>query len=251
MYDRVVLGRDLVDARGHVLAARGMVVSAASVNELARRTPVSARRALAETAIAEDLHLPLADPPYRHLFRGSGVQTAVARVLLAIRLPGPLFDELRALKLADPSRYRHALTTAAVTVRMLIAAVGEAKALPDMAAAGRGKVVFVLSSVTEGVPAVGLSSYVTVKHSLLGLMRSLAAEYAGKRINVNAVSPSMTETAFLSEVPERFVEIVSQQSPWRRNATPQDVAGAIHFLLSPEADYVTGVNLLVTGGSVF
>jgi len=136
MYDRVVLARDLVDARGHVLAARGQVVSVASVNDLARRAPALPRRALAETPIAEDLHLPLADPPYRHLFRGSGVQTAVARVLLAVRLPGPLFDELRAQKLADPSRYRHALTTAAVTVRMLIAAVGEARALPDIAAAG-------------------------------------------------------------------------------------------------------------------
>jgi HD-GYP domain-containing protein (c-di-GMP phosphodiesterase class II) len=136
MFDRVVLPRDLVDARGTVLAKRGVVLSVEVVQDAARRAPALPRRALSETPVAEDLHLPLADPPYRHIFRGAGVQAAVARALLAVRLPQPLFDELSALKATDPARYRHALTTAAVTARMLIAAVGDAPALPDLAAAG-------------------------------------------------------------------------------------------------------------------
>jgi len=136
MFDRVVLPRDLVDARGTVLARRGLVISVESVQDVARRAPALPRLALSETPIAEDLHLPLADPPYRHLFRGSGVQAAVARALLAVRLPQPLFDELLALKGSDPARYRHGLTTGAVTARLLIAAVGDAPALPDLAGAG-------------------------------------------------------------------------------------------------------------------
>jgi HD-GYP domain-containing protein (c-di-GMP phosphodiesterase class II) len=136
MFDRVVLPRDIVDASGAVLAKRGLVISVDAVEEAARQAQAFPRRALSETPIAEDLHLPLADPPYRHIFRGPGVQAAVARALLAARLPQPLFEELAALKLSDPSRYRHALTTGALTARMLIAAVGDAPALPDLAAAG-------------------------------------------------------------------------------------------------------------------
>lgn len=136
MYDRIVLVRDLVDAQGRVLAPRGAALGVADVAERARGTPAASRRALSETPISEDLHLPLADPAYRHLFRGAGVQAAVARALLGMRLPPALFEELAALKRADPARYRHALTTAAVTVRLLVAVVGEAPALPDMGAAG-------------------------------------------------------------------------------------------------------------------
>lgn len=123
--------------------------------------------------------------------------------------------------------------------------------MPPIAKRGRGKVVFALSSVTAGVPPIGVAAYATVKHGLLGLMRALAAEYSSRRININAISPSMTDTKFLDELPARMVEISAQQSHWGRNARVEEVAGAVRFLLSPESDYMTGVNLLVTGGSVF
>ena len=136
MFDRVTLSRDLVDVHGIVLGKRGLVVSVASVKEAALHAPSLPRRSLSDTPLAEDLHLPLADPAYRHLFRGPDLQTAVARTLLSVRLPLPLFDELSALRSADPARYRHALATAAVTARLLIAAVRDAPGLPDVAAAG-------------------------------------------------------------------------------------------------------------------
>jgi HD-GYP domain-containing protein (c-di-GMP phosphodiesterase class II) len=136
MFDRVVLARDLLDSRGTLLAKRGLVVSVATVEEAARRALPAPRRLLSETEVADDLHLPLADPAYRHLFRGAGVQAAVARALLTVRLPQTLYDELHALKLSDPARYRHALATGAVVSRLLVAAVGDAPALPDLAAAG-------------------------------------------------------------------------------------------------------------------
>jgi 3-oxoacyl-[acyl-carrier protein] reductase len=123
--------------------------------------------------------------------------------------------------------------------------------LPSMAQKKKGKIVFVLSSYTLNIPPGALSHYITAKFALLGLARSLAAEYSSKRININSVSPSMVETAFLQNIPERMVEIAAEQAPWQRNATPQDVAGVIRFLLSDEADYITGANIPVSGGTVF
>jgi hypothetical protein len=136
LFDRVVLSRDLVDCRGAILGKRGLVVSVASIQEAARRGSADQRRRLADTPLAEDLHLALADPVYRHLFRGAGVQAAVARALLGIRLPAVVFEELQQVRVADPPRHRHGMTTAAATARLLLAAVGEAPALPDIAAAG-------------------------------------------------------------------------------------------------------------------
>ena len=123
--------------------------------------------------------------------------------------------------------------------------------LPAMAKNKRGKIVFVLSSAAMNVPPTAMSHYVTAKYALKGLMKSLAAEYASSGINVNAVSPSMVETAFLEKLPARFVEIAAAQSPRGRHATADEVAGVVSFLLSPDADYLSGADIPVTGGSVF
>ncbi len=123
--------------------------------------------------------------------------------------------------------------------------------LPAMAARKRGKVVVMLSSVTLNVPPAALSHYVTSKYAVWGLVRALAAEYATRHVNINAVSPSMVETAFLDNLPQRMVEIAAAQTPRGRNATVGDVAAAVRYLLSSDADYLTGVNIPVTGGATF
>ena len=123
--------------------------------------------------------------------------------------------------------------------------------LPKMANSGYGRVVFMLSSVTIGVPPATMAHYVTAKHALLGLMRALASEYAAKRITVNAVSPSMVETDFLLDIPEKIVELAAQQHPLKRNAIPADLASVVKMLLSDEAGYLTGANIPITGGIQF
>lgn len=125
------------------------------------------------------------------------------------------------------------------------------KFLPLMAKDGAGKIVFMLSSVCYGVPPKALAHYTTTKYALLGLMKALAAEYADKRISINAVSPSMIDTAFLSELPGKLIELSAAAHPLGRNGSTQDIAPIIKFLLSPDADYITGANIPVTGGSVF
>jgi 3-oxoacyl-[acyl-carrier protein] reductase len=137
-----------------------------------------------------------------------------------------------------------------VSVRS-IAHIGRAF-LPGLAKEGTGaRVVFALSSVTLGVPPKGMAAYTTVKYALLGLMRSLAAEYAGSGIRINAVSPYTMETDFLAGVPHKFAELAASQNPAGRNATPADVVPAIEFLLSEESRFITGTNISVTAGAAF
>lgn len=121
--------------------------------------------------------------------------------------------------------------------------------LPKMAKKKQGKVVFMLTAYTLGVPPKFQSVYVTAKYALLGLMKSLAAEYAAKGVAVNGVSPEMMETKFLSELPELIVEQNAQNSPLGRNLSVEDVVPAFEYLLSDASDAVTGQNLAITGGA--
>jgi len=136
-----------------------------------------------------------------------------------------------------------------VQVRAAIALFG--KLLPKMAKLPRAKVVFVLSSVTRGAPPKFMSMYTIVKHAQLGLMRALASEYASTGVTVNAVSPAMVETRFLDEIPAIAKEMAAAAAARGRLATPDDVVGAIQFLLSPASDFITGVEVPVTGGNGF
>lgn len=122
--------------------------------------------------------------------------------------------------------------------------------VPRMAAQKYGKVVTVLSSVTAGSPPAYMNDYITAKYAVLGFIKSLAAEYAGKSVQINAVSPSMIETKFLRDMPHLVVEQNSFNHPLRRNATVEDIVPMIEFLLSDQSGFITGQNMLVSGGSV-
>lgn len=123
--------------------------------------------------------------------------------------------------------------------------------LPLMSKKKRGKVIFMLTSYTISIPPKLLSNYVTAKYALLGLMKSLANEYANKSININGISPSMIETEFLSNIPDKIVEFEAEAHPLNRNATPKDIIPLIKFLLSDDSNYMTGLNIPITGGSAF
>lgn len=121
---------------------------------------------------------------------------------------------------------------------------------PRMAKRGDGHIVFLLSSVTLGLPPSAMANYTTGKYALLGLMRAMAAEYGHKGLKVNGVSPSMVETQFLHHLPDKLVELHAEKHPLGRNATTKDVAPAVAFLLSEGAEYMNGVNLPISGGEV-
>lgn len=120
--------------------------------------------------------------------------------------------------------------------------------LPAMAKQKYGKVVAVLSAYTFGAPPKYMSNYVLGKYALLGYLRAAASEYAGRGITINAVSPGMMETKFLSNLDSRFVEMNAKSSAMHRNIELKEAVGAIKYLLSDDSSYVNGINLNVTGG---
>ncbi len=121
--------------------------------------------------------------------------------------------------------------------------------LPKMAKEKFGRVLFMSTSYTLANPPKNTASYIMNKTSLNGLMKSLATDYASFGITVNAVSPSMIETAFLANTSHLIVEAAAAAHPLKRNATVDDVVPAMEFLLSKSASYITGVNLPITGGA--
>ena len=123
--------------------------------------------------------------------------------------------------------------------------------MPKMSKAKFGNIVLILSSYTLNVPPKFWSSYVMAKYALMGLGKSLAAEYAPKNIRVNMISPSMMQTKFIQNIYGAIVEQSAAKNPMKRNATPEDVAGLIEYLFSAENAFVTGANIPVAGGENF
>ncbi len=123
--------------------------------------------------------------------------------------------------------------------------------VPAMAKRRFGRVVFMLTSYCIGVPPKFIASYVSCKYAVLGLMRSLAAEYAEKGVTVNAVAPSMAQTSFLSSLSDLTVEANAKNHPLGRNARVDDIAPAALLLLDDKSEFLCGDVIPVTGGSQF
>jgi 3-oxoacyl-[acyl-carrier protein] reductase len=119
-----------------------------------------------------------------------------------------------------------------------------------MAERGGGSVVAIGTSALDGPPPSGMLPYVMAKQAVLGLVRSAAVELGPRRIRVNMVSPGMIATDFNQHLPPRALKVAAMQSPLRRLATVDDVASAVSFLCGDDARYVSGHNLIVSGGAV-
>lgn len=111
----------------------------------------------------------------------------------------------------------------------------------------KGKIAIMLSSVSKNIPPKFISPYVVSKYALLGLVKSLAAEYASKSVCVNAVSPEMIKTKFLSATSGHIQEMEAEKNPMGRLLTAEDVVPAFEYLLSPASDCITGQNILISG----
>jgi 3-oxoacyl-[acyl-carrier protein] reductase len=121
--------------------------------------------------------------------------------------------------------------------------------LPDMAAQHYGRIINITSQVVTGPPASLWTGYAVAKAALGMLSRYLAAEFGPSGITVNCVAPGMTETSLIGDIPEKAQMLIARQAPLRRLADPDDIAGAVAFLASPEGAYLTGQTLGVNGGA--
>jgi 3-oxoacyl-[acyl-carrier protein] reductase len=113
-----------------------------------------------------------------------------------------------------------------------------------------GKIVNVLAAALLGRTAHNWLPYITAKGALLSFSKNLAQELGPSGIRVNMVSPSLVDTDLVSNIPEKVRQMTVGRTPLRRLATAEDVAGAVLFFVSPYAEFVTGDNMLVTGGEV-
>jgi NAD(P)-dependent dehydrogenase (short-subunit alcohol dehydrogenase family) len=99
----------------------------------------------------------------------------------------------------------------------------------------------------DGLP--GQASYVASKAGILGLVRTLAAEWASRRIRVNAVVPGLVATPKVMAMPRDIQDRVLANVAQKRLVSVGEVVGSIAFLMSPAAGAITGQSLRVDGGA--
>jgi 2-hydroxycyclohexanecarboxyl-CoA dehydrogenase len=126
-------------------------------------------------------------------------------------------------------------------------------ALPHMVERGGGRVINIASDAGR-VGSMGEAVYAGTKGAIIAFSKTLAREMARHRITVNVVCPGLTETPLLQGIRDqspksaKIIEAVTRAIPLGRVGQPEDIAGAVVYLASPAADFVTGQTLSVSGG---
>jgi beta-ketoacyl ACP reductase len=121
------------------------------------------------------------------------------------------------------------------------------RATPSMLKARRGRMIFI-SSVVGFMGSPGQANYAASKAGLMGLARSISRELGGRGITANVVAPGFIETDMTAAMTDARKAEVLGTVPLKRYGSTTEVAGAVTFLASDAAAYITGAVLPVDGG---
>jgi 3-oxoacyl-[acyl-carrier protein] reductase len=105
-----------------------------------------------------------------------------------------------------------------------------------------------ISSVVGQVGNAGQANYAAAKAGLIGFTKSLAKEVGSRGITVNAIAPGFIATRMTDDLSDEMKATILERTPLGRFGNPEDVAGAVAFLVGPDASFITGHTLTVDGG---
>ncbi len=186
---------------------------------------------------ARPVYLDVADPDSaRAAIEGAGALDILVNCAGIID-PGWFTD-------VSPERWRRIL---AVNLEGVFACTQAA--LPAMPRAGYGRIVNI-SSEAGRMGAKTNAVYAATKGGVIAFTQSIARENARYGITANAIAPGPIDTPALRGMYERAIEIMTRGVLLRRVGTPEEVAAAVAFLASPDASYITGETLGVSGGLI-
>jgi 3-oxoacyl-[acyl-carrier protein] reductase len=112
----------------------------------------------------------------------------------------------------------------------------------------RGGSIINISSIVGVHGNWGQTNYGASKAGIIGFTKSLARELGSRNIRANVVAPGYVKTALTEVLPDEATAAMVQQTPLGRVADPEEIAGAVRFLASDQASFITGEVLLVDGG---
>ena len=120
--------------------------------------------------------------------------------------------------------------------------------IPHIIKQPSGSIITVSSIAANNGGGPGAVAYATSKSAIEGFTRGLAKELMEDGIRVNAISPGVIKTGFFKNTPPEVVNKFEESIPMKRMGRPEDVAHLIHFLVSEQANYITGKIYKITGG---
>jgi 3-oxoacyl-[acyl-carrier protein] reductase len=122
-------------------------------------------------------------------------------------------------------------------------------ALAPMMSQRSGKIVSV-ASIVGLTGNAGQANYAASKAGMIGFTKSLAKEVGSRNIQVNAVAPGFVETGMTAKLSDAQRQKLADSIPLKRTARPEEIAGVVSFLVSSDADYITGQVICIDGGLV-